>query len=418
MSQSLAVTEQQPQERKHSSLFRNHAFLFAWLSSLFTSFATAIYLLSESWYVVNHLKMGASLGLVLMATAIPRLLLMPIGGILADRIRRTRILFLSDCTRCGLLLIMVICFLLDVLTFKWLLVFALIYGVLDAFYWPASSSLIPVIVPKEQLAQANSIIEMTRQAGYMGGPLLGALVLTVASYDWLFGVIALILLFGALWILFIRDPQTRMGQEQENTSFLQDGKDVFLFARQDSFLIALLLTVFIVSLLLTGPLSVAIPLFVEQNSGTALHLSYLEISIAVGMLLGGLTIASVKLKKKRALLAWGCLSTFGGCVFSLGIASQWTAAILALLAGGVVLTMGNTLLVTLLQERTPTDKIGRVMSLVTTATTGLVPLSHGMVTMFLNNGVALSSLLLIFGGLSFFFCLILMATLKTIRTVD
>ncbi len=182
--------------------FKNIPFFLVLLSITFNSSGISIYLLAESWYVVNHLALGNNLGIVLMATGIPRLLLMPFTGILADRYKKTHIMFLSDILRGILLIIMIFCFTSSILSFHVVVAFAVLFGILESFYWPASSSLIPSIVPDSHLAHANSLSQIIQQFFSLAGPLIGGVILSYGSYNHLFGGIAAILISGAFFSFF------------------------------------------------------------------------------------------------------------------------------------------------------------------------------------------------------------------------
>ncbi|MEN1935222.1 MFS transporter [Paenibacillus sp. 102] len=402
------------------SLFKNKNFLLAWISNIFTGIASAVYLLSESWYVVKHLNLGASLGLVLMMTAIPRFLLMPFGGVLADRIQKKHIMFFSDATRSLLLVLMIICLAYESLSFTAMLIFALIFGILEAFYWPAASSIIPTIVHETQLAQANSIIQITQQVCSLGGPMIAGIFLTLGSFHMLFAVIAILLFFGAFLVLFLQRSNTVTENTlEESPSFLQEWNEGFSFVKNSSFITALLVTVTLGGFFLTGPLSVTIPLLATSIlKGNALTLSFLETSISVGMFLGALVVAGIKLKKKRALIATSSLAFCGIFVLLLGLTNQLILIMLLLGLIGIVVTFSNIFFITLLQEKTPVDKLGRVMSLVTAATTGLLPISYAVITLLLNSGTPFSLLLFIFGGIVTLFCCCLIIFVKVVRTTD
>ncbi len=144
--------------KSSSSLLKNSKFLYLWIASIFSSITLSLYIVAEEWYVVKALGMSESLGWVMVATTVPRILFMSIGGVIADRFSRSTILFLSDFSRALLVAGMVLLLLFDGLSFWILTIFALLFGTLDAFFWPARDALLPSIVEKEQLTRANSLL--------------------------------------------------------------------------------------------------------------------------------------------------------------------------------------------------------------------------------------------------------------------
>ncbi len=188
----------QSSDSAKASLIRNRTFMFFLASIIFTSLTTPMYMLIESWYVVDYLNMPTMLGIVLMVTAIPRVLLMTVGGVLSDRFSKTKIMFFSDFMRFILLISMAVLFTIGQLTFGVLLAFAAIFGILEAFYWPASSSIIPTLVAPEQLRTANSLNVIIQQLGMFAGPAAAGLVLTFGSFQLSFITLGILLLIGAI----------------------------------------------------------------------------------------------------------------------------------------------------------------------------------------------------------------------------
>lgn len=141
------------------SLFKNRAFLFLWLSSTSSFLALSTYLFAEQWYVIRSLGQESALGIVMMVTLIPRVLLMTVGGVWADCFKRSKIMLFSSFTRFLLVFLMITLLHLHLLNLWSLLFFALLFGILDAFFSPANQSLLPLLFPKEMLTRSNSFIQ-------------------------------------------------------------------------------------------------------------------------------------------------------------------------------------------------------------------------------------------------------------------
>ncbi len=98
MSEPFISQQVQPKYTS-MSLFKNRAFLFLWLSSTSSFLALSTYLFAEQWYVIRSLGQESALGIVMMVTLIPRVLLMTVGGVWADRFKRSKIMLVSSFTR-------------------------------------------------------------------------------------------------------------------------------------------------------------------------------------------------------------------------------------------------------------------------------------------------------------------------------
>ncbi|MBD1372321.1 MFS transporter [Hazenella sp. IB182357] len=400
MNQTLLTREHAPHETK-SSIFRNKNFVIAWLSSLFTGLAFSMYLLGETWYVVNELKLETMLGFVLMMTAIPRVVLTMVGGVLADRLDKRKVMFYADLSRVGVLIVMVWLLLTGVLPITVLLLFAFIFGTLDGLYQPASSSLVVQLVERSQLTKANAFMQTSMQICMLVGPLLAATLLFVGSYTMLFSVVAACLFVGACMILLVKRRDS--SEKREKKSFKAEWLEGYRYVRADTFILSCMALICLINLLIAGPAMTSIPLIVEQKlAGSALELSYFEAAMAVGMIVGATCIGLSKQKKRRAtwvllLLLLLCLTQIlwaGISTFLYGIVILWVT--------GTILGMTNVLVITIMQERIDSDKIGRVMSFVGTAAQGLLPVSFGIMGVLLSVGVSVSMLLIITGILGVF----------------
>ncbi|MDN3362657.1 MFS transporter [Priestia megaterium] len=380
-------------------------FTFLWIASIFSSLSISMYLITEQWYVVNYLDLKNSLGLILTATTLPRVLLMLIGGVIADRHRRSKIIFLSLITRCIMLVIMAIFFSNSLLSLSVLFIFALLFGASDAFFWSARDSIIPKIVSKDQLVQANSVIQTTNQISVMLGPVVGAALLSFFSYSICFIIIATSLLVSALLVYFLKEEKS---SEIKETTLIRDLRDGISFVKDSRFLLTIMGTFIIVNLFFIGPLMLSIPIIANDTfGGKAIYLSILQSSFATGMLLGAIIMGLLNIKKKRGILTISLVALEG---ILLIIYSQtnllWLAALI-LLSIGICVSSINIPIVSLIQESTPTGIVGRVMSINTMVSMGLIPISYALVSALLNLSIDIRLILLYAGSIVLLFTLLL-----------
>ena len=108
---------------------------------------------------------------------------MIISGTVADRFSKTKIMFLSNFTRSLLLFGLVVWFLVGDLSLWTFVGFAFLFGILDAFFWAAESSVIPAILSKDLLTRGNSIIQMTNQSSFIVAPMLAGLLIGYGGYE-------------------------------------------------------------------------------------------------------------------------------------------------------------------------------------------------------------------------------------------
>ncbi|MDD9791692.1 MFS transporter [Priestia megaterium] len=388
-------------------------FIYLWVASTFSSLSISMYLTIEQWYVVNYLNSKSSLGIILMATTIPRVLLMIIGGVVSDKYRRSKIIFFSLLTRCFMLLLMALFYTNNLLSLSALFIFALLFGASDAFFWSARDSIVPGIIHKEQLVRANSVIQTTNQLSVMFGPVLGATLLSLFSYSTIFLIIAFTLLISIILLQFIKEKKTL---KPKKTSILRDLAEGINYVKDSSFLLTVMGTFIIVNLFFIGPLMLSIPILAEDRfKGNAFYLSILQSSFASGMLLGAIVMGWLNIKSNRGKLAISFILLEGLLlmIFSQGI-NLWLAAAI-LLAIGCCVSGINIPIVSLIQEKTPSTIVGRVMSVNTMVSMGLIPVSYGLVSTLLSINVDIKSILLCAGIVIILFSVLLFSKASDLK---
>ncbi|SMC18066.1 Predicted arabinose efflux permease, MFS family [Andreprevotia lacus DSM 23236] len=400
-----------------SSLFKNHNFFLLWLASVVGNFALAVATIAETWYVVKTLGAKEQLGLVMIAGSVPRIVLMLFGGVVADRMKRSRIILGSLGLRV-LLMFALVGLLMQGWLDIWVMTgFAFIYGALDAFFWPARDALLPGLVNTNDLTRANSIMLTTNQIGLVFGPVLGGALLALVSYEWVFSITGVLLLVGVCCIGLIKEADVVSSGARRH--ILHELLEGLQYAIRTPVLLSLMLIYAIANLLFMGPLGLGIPIVVTDHlHGEASTLSYLQSAFAVGMVLGGTLLTIYPPVKKRLLMIALVIAVEG---VLLGLQGHtywlWAALVLQFLLGfGVV--SNNVPMMSLLQQYTDRDKIGRVMSLNTVASMGLSPISYAMVTSLLSLHVEIKWIMPVFGLTMSVLMLAMVARMPTIRQVD
>lgn len=392
-------------------------FIFLAGSSIFSGLALSIYIFTEQWYVVSGLNASSVLGLVLMATSLPRILLMPLGGVLADRYMRSRIMWFSVLIRSLLLLIMAFLLWKHQLDVFALTVFAFLFGSLDAIFWPARDAILPLVVSSEKIGKANSVMQTINQMTSILGPLLGGILISLISYTGSFLVVTTFLMISSGMIFFVKEQS--LPRQKTSTSVFHDMSDGFRFARKTPFLRFVMVLFSFANFFLVGPLVIGNPIYASEIlKGDETDFSFLQGSFSVGLLLGSILMAMLQFRKKRLLLLLGCAGLQG---MGLALYSQNQSLILGmavLLMIGGTMSVVNVTAINLIYEQVPKQKLGRVISLVSTVSMGLIPLSHGTVTLFLNLNLSITTIMFISGLVILFMAVIYLWRSKLIWQFD
>jgi MFS transporter, DHA3 family, macrolide efflux protein len=399
------------------ALLRNRNFLLLWLASIVGNLALAIAMLAETWLVVKTLGAKEELGLVMIAASVPRLLLMALGGVLADRIKRSRIILVSLTLRVLLLLGLVAIIANQQLSIGVMIGFALIYGALDAFFWPARDALVPNILAANDLNRANSIMLTTNQLGMVFGPVLGGIMLALFSFEVVFSLTAALLGLGALAIALIREPELQPDRARFN--MLAELKEGVQYTLQTPVLRTLILVYAAANLLFMGPLGLGVPMIVtDLLQGSATTLAYMQSAFAAGMVLGGLLLTIYPPTQKRLLMITVVIAIEGLLLAALALAT-WLPVALALQALiGLGVAANNVPMMSLIQHYTDRQKLGRIISLNTMASMGLTPLSYALVTALFSMHISIQWVLPIFGLLLALMMVGMTMKMRVIREID
>ncbi|AQU79291.1 multidrug ABC transporter permease [Planococcus faecalis] len=390
------VTEVPVQEKSIPSLFSNRSFIFLWLSSTASFLALSTYLFTEQWYIITVLEKESLLGIVMMATMVPRILFMTLGGVWADRFRRSRIMLISSFVRCLLVLGMILLLQLSLLELWPLILFALCFGIVDAFFSPANTSLLPSVVAKEALPRSNSFIQSSNQIALFSGPMLGGWILSFGSFSLLFGVIAGFLLLTFLFSSLIKEEKRTLTTNRASTK--SELKEGFSYVWSMPFLKNILVILIFINFFFFGPLLMGIPLLVDSVlKGKVLDLSFLQSSYQGGMLAGAVMVGVLNLRKKQGLTMLVMIGVLGIFLTLLGHISFLWQGVLLLSLMGILSSFINVSLISTIQAQTDPTKIGRVMSLVNASSNGLVPLSYAFVSLALMMQFTISSIMMVCG---------------------
>ena len=154
-----------------------HDFRLLWLGQATSLLGDQFYMVAGPWLVLKLTGDPLALGAVLAVGAIPRAVVMLLGGAITDRLSPRRIMLASDVIRLFWFLVMFILVGTGQIQVWMLYLSSFIGGILSGLFIPASSSIIPTLVPQEDLQAGNSIFQGSSQLIGFIGPALAGLVI-------------------------------------------------------------------------------------------------------------------------------------------------------------------------------------------------------------------------------------------------
>ncbi|MGG1326931.1 MFS transporter [Bacillus tropicus] len=373
-------------------LLKNTNFLFLWAATLFSSFALAFFTFSQTWYIAKTLNLEASLGVVFVALSVPRLIFMIIGGAVADKFPKKNIMFYSNIVRAILVATILTWFIVGDVTLYTFALFALFFGLADAFFWSADGSILPELVEKSRLTQANSLTQMTNQASVILGPVLGGILIKFTNYETIFSITILLLIVAAILVQKIQFTIP----EQQNTDkgMFTSIKEGILYVKESPFLSTFLICSAFLNLFLIGPMQVGFPLFVKNVlHGDSLQFSYLEASVGGGMAIGAVIVGLKNINRRRGLFCIIMMLLSGVFFLSINFSTVLWQALLAGMFYGITIAMAIVPLMAMIQSTVKEEMMGRVMSLLMLSSMGFIPLSYAFTSIALAIGIPIVTIM-------------------------
>jgi len=313
---------------------------------------------------------GKDLSIVMAARFVPLLAFMLFGGVLADRFRRNRLVGGSDMLGSFLAATSAISLIVGFSSVWLLALMGALFGILNAIWWPAMSGVLPEILPKEKLTEGNAVIGLMTNFGYIIGTLSGGILVATFGAGW--GLLVDAMSFFIAGVIVWNLPL--IGKIKEKSpGILHDlivGWKEFI---SRSWVITMVFAFAIINMAFESMLSVLGPLnFSDLKTGPK-EWSYNLAGLSIGMLLGGIWILKVKIRKPLLLsMILIVLSVLWD--FSLALELPLFFSVLTAILSGVSVEVFMVTWATSLQSHIPEESYSRVNSYDALGSYGIAPL--------------------------------------------
>ena len=304
------------------------------------------------------LELGGSaseIGIVLAARTLPMVLTLLIGGVVADRISRRAVMVAADLARLltqGAIAVLLISGAAEI----WMIaVLSGLTGAATGFFNPASTGLLPAIVPAERLQEANGVRATALSGGEIVGPAIAGVLIAAVGAGWAMAIDALTFAVSALFLLGLHLPAR---VPRAGTTFLADLREGWGMFRSLTWVWTFVLAAGIGNLI-WGAWSTLGPVVAERELGGAAAWGTVLGATGVGALIGALI--AVRVRPRRPLVVAGgsfVLMAFPLAFLAAG-AQVGVLAVGALLAG-VAMMLGNAVWESTLMRHVPGEALSRV----------------------------------------------------------
>jgi MFS family permease len=397
-------------------VFSSASFRKLWVATTLSLFGDFFNYIALAWLVLQLTGSGLALGSVLVVQALPRAVLMVVGGALADRISSRLTMLGSMGLRTAVVAPLAVLVLTGRVQMWEVYAIAVVFGIVDAFYMPARTSILPKVVADHDLEPGNAVLNVTGQASVILGPVLGGLIVTLLGIGWAFAGDAACFAIGFLFILWLPTAaRTAAGEAHPDGGLGGQILAGFRYAWADTGIRVLLIVIAVIDFAANGALGVGLPTLVHARfSAGAEGLGILLGAWGVGATAGALGAGFVRPPKQFGWLIVLLCVWLGVGMTGVGLVSSLLPAALLMGFSGVGTGVVNTYGVSWLQRRTDPAMQGRVMSLVMLASMGLTPLAYAASGVLADVNPTL--LFLIAGGMTLL-CAVGTASSRTVRSL-
>jgi MFS family permease len=356
---------------------RHRDFRMLWTGQAVSLIGDGIYLVAIAWLVYDISNEPGALAIVGVAWTLPQVAGLLVAGVLSDRFERRRLLVIADLIRCVAIAAIAALALADAAELWQLVALVVVYGLGQALFQPAFTALVPQVVPREELLQANALRELMEPLGMrFAGPALGGALIALFGVGTAFLVDALTFVVSAIAVMGIR---RRPPPRREHASMWRDLKDGYAYVRAHVWLWGTLVGAALFLLITYGPFEVLLPYIIRNDlDGDAATFGTVLACGGAGSIVAAVALSRRGLPRRKVTFMWSAWTI--GILLDIGFAiagAAWQMCLIAFVSfgfGTVGLLVWNTLMTTLV----PPEMLGRVSSFDWFVSIGLTPLSFAI----------------------------------------
>lgn len=352
-------------------------FRLLWTAMTVSFFGDGIYLVAIAWQVYELSNVPTALSTVGVAWSLPMTLFLLVGGVLTDRFERRRIMIVADLLRGCAVLTMGLLSVTETIQLWHLIGLAIVYGTGQALFAPAFGAIVPEIVPRHLLTEANSLDSFVRHsAERLFGPAIGGFTIAAVGAGGAFLVDAATFTFSIAVLLRL---SKRPAPDEERPTPLKDIKEGLTYVRSQPWLIATLLSALMTLLFALGPFQILLPFLVKNElDGSAADLGLVLAAGGVGSVMASAVLGQRGLPRRHITFMYVMWATGVGMLAFYAVATQLWHLIAAEFVAWGMFTAGLIVWTTLMHRLVPARLLGRVTSLDWMISTAFVPLSFAL----------------------------------------
>ncbi len=371
------VATQAPSKRRvdtFGALRRHPNFRLYWSGALVSNMGTWMQNVAQAWLVYQLTGSAFLLGTVSFLQALPALFLSLLGGVLADRVERRMLMIVTQTAAMLLAFVLAGLALAGVVRVEHIMIMAVLLGLVNALNVPVRQGIISDLVPRADLQNAIAVSSAQFQASRLVGPALAGIVIARVGPGWAFFVNGLSFIAVIVSLLLLKLPPWT--PPEQKTPVWRSAKEGLSFVYRHE-VIGTLVLIAAVPALFAFSYQTLMPVFAQN----VLHvgpqgLGILLSATGAGALLGALTVASLPNFRHRGRLQLTASAVYGVGLVVFALSRNIALSIPILIVASACSMTFTSLNQTFLQSYAPDAMRGRVLSVLTLTTFGMMPLGN------------------------------------------
>lgn len=351
------------------------------VGSVVSLLGDGFYYIALAWQVYEISNVPTALSIVGVAGTVPMVALVLIGGALSDRFDRRKLMIGADLLRAFAIGLMAVLSLAGVMELWHIIALVVLVGAGQAFFNPASTAILPDLLPEKDLPAANAFSGIYRpMVGRLIGPAIAGFVVAAGGPGFAFAFDASSYLVSAVAILAIDTrPRQRPTEDHGPRRIIADVREGLRYVKGQPWIWATLVSAMLSLLVFLGPMEVLVPFLVKNRLSLGPEsLGAIFAAGGVGAILMALLIGTFGQPRRRVTVMYASWSLGVLLIAAYGLmTSLWQALVVSFFMSASF-ELGQVIWTTMLQQRVPRELLGRVSSLDWLVSTGLVPVSFAL----------------------------------------
>lgn len=359
---------------------KNKSFLLVVIGQIISLFGNGILRFALPLHLLKLTGSAAIFGMVSALSFLPLVLIMPIGGIITDRLNKRNIMVFLDTITAVLMLLFIILYdQVDIITLV-IVTMMVLYGI-SGLYQPTVSASVPIILEKTFIMQGNSIISMVAALSNLTSPIIGGVLYGIYGVTPIIITSIVCFFSSAILEIFIKIPHKKSSDNLNIISIVKSDISIstnFIFKKK-KILYKIILATSALNAFVSSLLMISMPVIITERLFLSEELYGVASAVlGIGALVGGIVSSQLKttIDKSYKLFFFIPIALLPLFVSTILYSNKFLSFGLILISVFFVMSIAtiiSILITTYIQNSTPENIVGKVISMLLMVSTFSIP---------------------------------------------